>query len=61
MANASVDSTSRMAVELDFNVVIAKDCVAAFDQRGYENSIYVTFPRMMNHILRTRAIKTLFD
>lgn len=56
IANASVDSTGRMGVELDYDVTFVRDCIAAFDMPAYRNSIEVTFPRLAHRVLSHREI-----
>ena len=56
VANASVDSTGRMGVELDFDVTYVSDCIAALDWPTYEASIAVTFHRMANRVIGSERV-----
>ncbi len=57
VANASVDSTGRMGVELDYDVTFVSDCIAAFDPAAHAASVEVTFPRMANRVVTSHRVR----
>ncbi len=56
VANADLDSTARMAVELDFDVTVAGDLVSAFSKQDIDNIMKITLPRIVSRILTSDAI-----
>ena len=57
VCNASVDSTARMAVELDYCVTVPFDCVSALAPRDWTYSVEVTLPRLVHFVRPARAIR----
>ena len=57
VCNASVDSTARMAVELDYCVTVPSDCVSALAPRDWTYSVEVTLPRLVHFVRPARAIR----
>ncbi len=51
VANADLDSTSRMAVELDYDVTVASDLVSAVSKQDLDNIMEVTLPRIVSRVL----------
>lgn len=61
VANAGVDSTGRMGVELDYHVTFVSDCIAALDADDRSASIEHTFPRLAHEVLESDGIMTHID
>lgn len=51
VANAGVDSTGRMGVELEYDVTYVSDCIAALSLDEWKASVEVTFRRMAHRVL----------
>lgn len=56
VANAGVDSTGRMGVELDYDVTFVRDCIAAFAPQTHQNCTEVTFPRLAPRVWSHRQV-----
>ncbi len=56
VANADLDSTARMAVELDYDVTVAGDMVSAFSKQDIDNIMKITLPRIVSRILTSDSI-----
>ncbi len=56
LVNADTDSTARMGVELDYDVTVLSDTVAALTATDREMALTVTLPRLVARIMDTTAV-----
>ncbi|MBD2840860.1 isochorismatase family cysteine hydrolase [Erythrobacter rubeus] len=57
VVNADVDSTARMAVELDYDVTIVSDLVAALSEKDRANTLHITLPRIVARVLTSAELE----
>ncbi|MEM7666349.1 MAG: isochorismatase family protein [Pseudomonadota bacterium] len=57
LVNADVDSTARMAVELDYDVTIVADLIASLTDQDRKNTLEITLPRIVGRV----ASRSTFD